>query len=175
MAAGSLPARFWSTGGPYRPASSPRRPEAQAPLGLQHRSPGAAGEDRPDRPVLGVLLAQGPQRPPPRRTSPLCCCCQGSRRVFFDVGLGEMVLVPGVAGRRVGLGSGVACPKSWRWGCEPAALESESFPGCPPGPFAAAVAVACRASAWRRAKTASLIRRLRHRSASLWVLPSAIL
>src|ERR1035438_1161684 len=69
MVAGSLPARFWSTGGPYRPACSPRRPEAQAPLGLQRRSLGTAGEDRPDRPVLGVLLAQGPQRPPPRRTA----------------------------------------------------------------------------------------------------------
>jgi hypothetical protein len=28
-------------------------------------------------------------------------------------------------------GPGVACPKSWRSGCEPAALESESFPGLP--------------------------------------------
>src|SRR5260370_147507 len=33
-------------------------------------------------------------------------------------------------------GRGVAGPKGWRSGCEPAALESESFPGCPPGPRA---------------------------------------
>src|SRR5215831_7283668 len=33
-------------------------------------------------------------------------------------------------------GPGVACPKSRCLGCEPAALESESFPGCPPGPWA---------------------------------------
>ena len=36
----------------------------------------------------------------------------------------------------------MACPKSWRSGCEPAALESESFPGCPPGPFVLAAALA---------------------------------
>src|SRR5215475_9714539 len=36
--------------------------------------------------------------------------------------------------RRVVSGPGVAYPKSRRSGCEPAALESESFPGCPPGP-----------------------------------------
>ena len=69
-------------------------------------------------------------------------------------------------------GSGVACPKSWRAGCEPAALDAESFPGCPPGPVTEASA-ACRASAWRRAKMASLIRRLKDRSASLCVFPSA--
>ena len=53
-------------------------------------------------------------------------------------------------GRIVVLGPGVASPKSWRAGCEPAALESESFPGCPPGPSALAAA-AWRASARRRA------------------------
>jgi len=31
-------------------------------------------------------------------------------------------------------------------GCEPAALETERFPGCPPGPLLQAAA-ACRASA----------------------------
>ena len=31
-------------------------------------------------------------------------------------------------------GPGVAWPKSWRSGCEPAALATESFPACPPGP-----------------------------------------
>ena len=59
-----------------------------------------------------------------------------------------------------------------RAGCEPAALDVESFPGCPPGPVARPLA-ACRASAWRRAKMASLILRLRDRSASLCVFPSA--
>jgi hypothetical protein len=69
-------------------------------------------------------------------------------------------------------GPGVACPKSWCAGCEPAALDAESFPGCPPGPVTEASA-ACRAPAWRRAKMASLIRRLRDRTASLCVFPSA--
>src|SRR5712664_2890102 len=38
---------------------------------------------------------------------------------------------PGGAGAGVGVwpGTGVAGPKSWRAGCEPAALEAESFPG----------------------------------------------
>ena len=81
--------------------------------------------------------------------------------------------MPAVAlGRMVVAGPGVACPKSWRAGCELAALDAESFPGCPPGPVTEASA-ACRASAWRRAKMASLIRRLSDRSASLWVFPSA--
>ena len=31
-------------------------------------------------------------------------------------------------------GPGVASPKCRRSGCEPAALDAESFPGCPPGP-----------------------------------------
>src|SRR6516165_4981939 len=33
-------------------------------------------------------------------------------------------------------GPGVACPKSRCLGCEPAAQAAESFPCCPPGPFA---------------------------------------
>lgn len=37
-------------------------------------------------------------------------------------------------GPRLIVGPGVACPKSWRAGCEPAALETEPFPDCPPGP-----------------------------------------
>ena len=74
-----------------------------------------------------------------------------------------------VPGRMVVSGPGVASPKSWRSGCEPAALESEPFPGSPPGPFARA----WRASACRRPKMASLTLRLRERSASLWVFPSA--
>jgi hypothetical protein len=81
--------------------------------------------------------------------------------------------IPAVAlGLMVVAGPGVACPKSWCAGCEPAALDAESFPGCPPGPVTDASA-AWRASAWRRAKIASLIRRLRDRSASSCVFPSA--
>ena len=69
--------------------------------------------------------------------------------------------------RSVDSGPGVAWPKSRCSGCEPAALATESFPGCPPGPSVLAAAAARRASAWRRAKMASLMRRLRERSASL--------
>ena len=50
-------------------------------------------------------------------------------------------------------GPGVAWPKSRFSGCELAAQAMESFPGCPPGPVALAVA-ARRASVWRRAKMA---------------------
>jgi len=50
----------------------------------------------------------------------------------------------------VAAGPGVACPKSRSSGCEPAALETEPFPGCPPGLLAAAR----RVSACRRAKMA---------------------
>ncbi len=67
----------------------------------------------------------------------------------------------------------MACPKSRRLGCEPAALGAESFPVCPPGSFPA-LAAARAASAFRQAKTASLTRRLRERRASFGVLPSAI-
>src|SRR4029077_8263238 len=103
-------------------------------------------------------------------TSPLCCWCQVVVWVFFETGFdGVPVVVPG---RRLVPGPGVACPKSWRAGCEPAALDAESFPGCPPGPLARAAA-AWRASAWRQAKMASLILRLRDRSASLCGFPSA--
>src|SRR5215467_13450588 len=69
-------------------------------------------------------------------------------------------------GRRVVAGPGVAWPKSWCSGCEPAALATESFPGCPPGPVAL-TAMALRVPAWRRAKTASLTCRFRERRASL--------
>ena len=41
-------------------------------------------------------------------------------------------------GPTVGSGPGVACPKSWRSGCEPATLDTEPFPLCPPGPALAA-------------------------------------
>ena len=57
--------------------------------------------------------------------------CQVARGDVVDVFL---VLVLGLeGGRRVVAGSGVACPKSWCSGCEPAALDSGSFPGCPNG------------------------------------------
>ena len=80
-------------------------------------------------------------------TSPLCSRCQGRRRIFFGTGPGGMA---GVPGRRMESGPGVACPKSRRSGCEPAALESGSFPDCPPGPSSALLA-ARRASVRRRA------------------------
>jgi hypothetical protein len=64
-------------------------------------------------------------------------------------------------------------------GCEPAALATESFPGCPPEPVlgtdAAVVATGRRASATMVAQRVSLMRRLRARSASFGVLPWAIL
>ena len=69
----------------------------------------------------------------PPRSSPLCC--QGLRRVIFEPGFGDRAGLRLVAGRRLVAGPGVACPKSRRSGCEPAALETEWFPGCPPGPF----------------------------------------
>ena len=69
-------------------------------------------------------------------------------------------------------GPGVACPKRRCSGFEPAALDEEWFPGCPPGLLPAAAA-ARRASACRRAKMASLIWCWSARSASFGVLPSA--
>jgi hypothetical protein len=101
--------------------------------------------------------------------------CQEPFRVFFGAGAGRSC--ERRFGGVVGLlpGPGVAWPKSRCAGCEPAALATESFPVCPPGPFTLDAAVPCRASAWRRAKMASLILRLRDRSASLCVLPSATL
>ena len=62
-----------------------------------------------------------------------------------SAGLGERPSV--AAGRMVVAGPGVAWPKSRCSGCEPAALATESFPGCPPGPVIAGGA-AWRAS-WR--------------------------
>jgi hypothetical protein len=111
---------------------------------------------------------QAPTTSRARITSPLCCCCQVAGRVFFVVGSCGEGASAVVRGHMVVSGPGVAGPKSWRSGCELAALESESFPGCPPGPLVLAAA-AWRASAWRRAKMASLILRLRDLSASLWV------
>ena len=70
----------------------------------------------------------------PSITSPLCCWCQVVGRVFFETGFDGVPAV--VPGRRLVPGPGVACPKSRCLGCEPAALATESFPGCPPGPWA---------------------------------------
>ena len=54
-------------------------------------------------------------------------------------------------------------------GCEPAALETESFPVCPPGPL-----LVWRCASWSmRVKRASLILRLRARSALLGFMPCA--
>src|SRR5690348_5446807 len=103
-------------------------------------------------------------------SSPLCCSCQVAGWVFFEAGFGGEDTSAVVPGRMVVSGPGVAGPKSWRSGCELAALESEPFPGCPPGPFVLAAA-ASRASALSRAKMASLTLRLRDLSASLWVFP----
>ena len=74
-------------------------------------------------------------------------------------------------GRRVGSGPGVAWPKSRCSGCKPAALATEPFPGCPPGPR---VLTARRASAFICLQRASLTCRLSARSASFDVLPPAI-
>ena len=97
--------------------------------------------------------------------------CQETRREIFGV---ARVLV----GRRpVRVVVGLVRVREWPVrragvaGCEPAALESESFPVCPPGPFWATR----RASSTIRASRASLMRRFRARRASLPVLPSAIL
>ena len=93
--------------------------------------------------------------------SPLCCRCQLAGRGFFDAAggcrggrwwarFGWLGARPGVApGRMVVAGPGVGWPKSRRAGCNPAALETERFPGCPPGPLGQAAA-ACRASCCRR-------------------------
>ena len=136
---------------------APRRGSTQAPDADHHD--------------LDVHIDQQQKPLKPPIASPLCCWCQVVGRLFFEVGsccAGVPAVVPG---RMVVSGPGVAGPKSWRSGCELAALEAESFPGCLPGPLVLA-AVAWRASAWRRAKMASLILRLRDLSASLQVFPS---
>jgi hypothetical protein len=69
---------------------------------------------------------------------------QGVRHIVLKVReLGFFAL--GRVGRVVGLGPGVAAPKSRCPGCKPAALASVSFPGCPPGPVSWAAAVAASA------------------------------
>jgi len=75
-------------------------------------------------------------------------CCQVVLSEFAEAVAGVRGR-PGAVGRRLGCGPGVACPKSRRPGCEPAALETEPFPDCPPGPLACAGAWRA-ASAWSR-------------------------
>src|SRR5215471_8823201 len=91
-------------------------------------------------------------------SSPLCCRCQVVAGDFLEAAgersarrcsasFGCIRAVPGVAlGLIVVAGPGVACPKCRCAGCEPAALDAEWFPGCPPGLLAHALA-ARRASA----------------------------
>jgi hypothetical protein len=105
---------------------------------LRHGSYDAGLAQRPSRgcaecPVLeDKCLGRHPSRHA-CRSSPLCCCCQVAARVFLEAFADEGV--PAVMpGRIVGAGPAVACPKSWRAGCEPAALESEPFPVVLPGP-----------------------------------------
>ena len=83
-------------------------------------------------------------------------CVKGVRLIFFVVR--GAAFLAGVCGRdrRVGAGPGVAWPKSRRSGCEPAALATESFPGCPPGPLAVAARAARAAPAFRCLKISSL-------------------
>ena len=72
-------------------------------------------------------------------------CCQEALLGCVRVG-SEAVGV--AAERTLVAGPGVACPKSRCSGCEPAAPDAESFPGCPPGPAAVLVVLVRRASAW---------------------------
>jgi hypothetical protein len=65
------------------------------------------------------------------RSRPLC---QEALWDFFPTGSGPLAALGAATGRMVGTGLGVACPNSWRLGCEPAALETEPFPLCPPRP-----------------------------------------
>jgi hypothetical protein len=112
----------------------------------------------PDGPRLGTTGCRhriaGYERPPSTghrraRTAQIeASLCQEVFRVFFELRFGGTVRVRWVAGRSVDSGPGVAWPKSRRPGCKPAALATESFPGCPPGPLSLAAAAARRVSAW---------------------------
>jgi hypothetical protein len=61
------------------------------------------------------------------------------------------------------------------WGCEPAALESESFPRCPPGPVVVVAPVVRTASMSMVWKTMSDGRRFTRLMASVAAFPSAFL
>jgi hypothetical protein len=117
-------------------------------LGAMIRAAGALTMASSSRPVAadagepGAESAQPVHRNRPSNTERIPLFCQGTWSGFFGL--------RGLAATRAGVGwwpgSGVASPKSWRAGCEPVALESESFPGCPPGP-ACCLVRARRASA----------------------------
>jgi len=119
---------------------------------------------------------------PPGRSSSLLCGRSTWTCGFAGGGMAAIEERPALPGEP-GAGSaggdvvwwpdpGVACPKSRRAGCEPAALGAEPFPACPPGSSERA-AVRC-ASARSRVKIASLTCRFSERMASFGVLPSAI-
>ncbi len=86
---------------------------------------------------------------PPGRSSLLRCGRSAWTRGFADgmvAAAGEWPALSRAAWPGAGLpvvvvvwspGPGVACPKSRCLGCEPAALATESFPCCPPGPHGA--------------------------------------
>src|SRR6478735_10368027 len=116
------------------------------------------GTQSPQGPGRGLLQRWTHGGPPPRREahghgSPLCQDAVGSEV------LGLVVTGPG---------SGLS--EEPVWGREPAALESESLPRCPPGPVTACVIAS--SSRWR--KTMSESRRFRARMASIEVFPSAL-
>src|ERR1700722_4880483 len=71
--------------------------------------------------------------------------CQVVRAAFFLV-RGVILFLAGGFDRRVWSGPGVAWPKSWCSGCNPAALATESFPGCPPGSWALLMAARAASS-----------------------------
>src|ERR1035437_9370684 len=106
---------------PDRRGTTPCRPPERC---------GAAG------PVTSRVQIRGTERSPLNfgalpRSRPLCC--QDACRSFFGAGAGG----EGSGGGRV-----VALGRVREWlsrrsgvfGCEPAALATESFPACPPGP-----------------------------------------
>ena len=102
----------------------------------------------------------------------------GGDRGMASPAPGTRSVLPGRAGRWVAgcgrsvvTGSGSGLSEEPVSGCNPAALATESFPGCPPGPPAREAAR--RASACRQAKIALLICRFSARRASFGVLPSA--
>ena len=110
-------------GGPH-PMHENRQKKASRPAGLHRLWRGSARS--------AWLSCRIRRLRRPSITSPLCCCCQVAGRVFFEVGFDGEGVSAVVPGRMVVSGPGVAGPKSWRSGCELAALESEPFPGCPP-------------------------------------------
>src|ERR1039457_1688962 len=162
-------------------------PEADGPDALRFGEPGEHHSPRPTLPgterigqscapnmaICPSPIADRQKDFAPSRSKPLCC--QEAWRTFLERGDRFFSLWESGRGRSVDSGPGVAWPKSRCSGGEPAALAAEAFPVFPPRPPVLAAEATLRASAWRRAKMASLIRRFRDRSASLGVLPSASL